>query len=292
MGQFSKKWEDLQFYDNFIFCKVMKNKNLCKQMLEILLGIKVHDIDYIQSEHPLDDYYQTRGIRMDVYVEGNDKIYNLEMQTGDYDDLLLRSRYYLSASDISCTPRRTKFKDLKETYIIFICKDDPFGESIPLYTETKSFKEVPEYIIKDKTHKLFYNTSAYAKAETKEVRDVMEFIYKLKANSDFTKQLEDSVTLAKADYMFKDEYMYFADILEDEKEEARAIGLAEGRAEGLAEGREEGRAEGRKEGHITGRNEKALEDALMAVTKYNIKPETAAADFNVSLEDLKKALGK
>ena len=292
MGQFSKKWEDLQFYDNFIFCKVMKNKNLCRQMLEILLGINVQDIEYIQSEHPLDDYYQTRGIRMDVYVEGDDKVFNLEMQTGDYEDLLLRSRYYLSASDISSTPRRTKFKDLKETYIIFICKDDPFGEAIPLYTEIKSFKELPAYIIKDKTHKLFYNTSAYAKAETEEIRDVLEFIYKLKANSKFTKQLENSVTLAKADHMFKDEYMYFADILEDEKEEARAIGLAEGRATGLAEGRATGLAEGRAEGLATGRNEKALEDAVMAVTKYNIESETAATDFNVALEDLKKALGK
>ena len=217
MGQFSKKWEDLQFSDNYIFCKVMKNKNLCKQMLEILLGIKVKDIDYIQSEHPLDDYYQTRGIRMDVYVEGDDKIYNLEMQSGNYDDLLLRSRYYLSASDVSSTPRRTKFKDLKETYIIFLCMNDPFNQGVPLYTEVTFFKETPNFQINDKTHKLFYNASAYAKADKEEVRDVLEFIYKLKSKSSFTKQLEDSVTLAKADHMFKDEYMYFADILEDEK---------------------------------------------------------------------------
>ena len=42
--------------------------------------------------------------------------------------------------------------------------------------------------------------------------------------------------------------MYFQDILEEEKEEVREIGLAEGRAQGLAEGRAEGRAQGLAEG--------------------------------------------
>ena len=41
--------------------------------------------------------------------------------------------------------------------------------------------------------------------------------------------------------------MYFQDILEEEKEEVREIGLAEGRAQGLAEGRAEGLAEGSKD---------------------------------------------
>ena len=43
--------------------------------------------------------------------------------------------------------------------------------------------------------------------------------------------------------------MYFQDILEEEKEEVREIGLAEGRAQGLAEGHAEGHAEGLAEGH-------------------------------------------
>ena len=41
--------------------------------------------------------------------------------------------------------------------------------------------------------------------------------------------------------------MYFQDILEEEKEEVREIGLAEGRAQGLAEGRAEGLAESSKD---------------------------------------------
>lgn len=46
----------------------------------------------------------------------------------------------------------------------------------------------------------------------------MEFIYNLKAKSKFTKRLQDSVIRAKTEPVFKDEYMYFEDILEEEKE--------------------------------------------------------------------------
>ena len=45
MGQFSKKWEDLNFSDNYIFCKVMRNESLCKEMLQILLDLKVEKIN-------------------------------------------------------------------------------------------------------------------------------------------------------------------------------------------------------------------------------------------------------
>lgn len=65
---------------------------------------------------------------------------------------------------------------------------------------------------------MFYNCSAYAKAEDEQVSNVLEFIYNLKAKSKFTKRLQDSVIRAKTEPVFKDEYMYFEDILEEEKE--------------------------------------------------------------------------
>ena len=90
-------------------------------------------------------------------------------------------------------------------------------------------KETDDIPYNDKSHKLFYNSSAFAKAKNDEVRDVLEFIYNLKAHSSFTHQLEESVLDAKVKPIYKDEYMYFADILEEEKEEARATGSLEGK---------------------------------------------------------------
>ncbi len=65
--------------------------------------------------------------------------------------------------------------------------------------------------------------------------------------------------------------MYFADILEDEKEEARAIGFEMGRAEGrevgLVEGRAEGLVEGRAEGLVEGRAEGRAEGRVVGLAE-------------------------
>ena len=87
-GQFSKPWQELNFSDNYIFCKVMQNPELCKKLLEILLDFRIDKIEYSNTEQTLENNYNTRGIRMDVYVKDSNKIYDLEMQSGDYEDIL------------------------------------------------------------------------------------------------------------------------------------------------------------------------------------------------------------
>lgn len=79
---------------------------------------------------------------------------------------------------------------------------------------------------------MFYNCSAWKKEKDAEVRQVLKFIYGLKPESGFALELNKAASMAKQKSRLEDEYMYFSDILEDEKEEAREIGLAEGRAEG------------------------------------------------------------
>ena len=139
MGQFSKPWKELTIADNFIFCKVMQNERLCRGVLETLLGIKVSRIDYLQTENPIENFYDSRGIRLDVYVKDSGRIFNIEIQTGNYDDLILRARYYLSSSDVATTKRRTKFKDIRETYILFICKDDLSVKAFPGTRSLRNF---------------------------------------------------------------------------------------------------------------------------------------------------------
>ncbi|MBE6354644.1 Rpn family recombination-promoting nuclease/putative transposase [Treponema sp.] len=231
-GQFTRPWKDLTFKDNFIFCKVMKNEEICRKMLEILLKIKVEKIEYIESEKTIENYYESRGIRLDVYVKDSDRIFDIEIQTGNYDDLLLRARYYQGACDVATVRRRTKFRNLKETYIVFICEEDPFGMGLPVYTKKNRFTETDALIYDDKTHAVFYNSSAWSRIQDEELRDVLRFIYESKATSSFSKLLEENTLRAKSRPEMEDEYMYFMDILEEEKEYAREAGLAEGKAKG------------------------------------------------------------
>lgn len=230
------------------------------------------------------------SVRLDVYVKDSDKIFDIEIQTGNYEDLILRSRYYLSASDVATTKRRTKYRELKETFIIFICKDDPFGKGCSRYTKISQFEETDNIPYDDKTHNVFYNCSGWQNEQNKDVRDVLKFIYGLKSDSDFIQKMEFAVDDAKANSILKDEYMYFEDILEDEKEEARAAGMKIGLAEGKAEGIQQGRAEGHTAGLEEGKKQKAVANALTLINKYNISPEQAANDMGAELHDVLEAL--
>ena len=297
MGQFSKPWDELIIADNFIFCKVMENERICMGVLETLLGISVGHIEYLKTENSLENFYDSRGIRLDVYVKDADRIFNIEMQTGNYDDMLLRARYYLSSSDVATTKRRTKFKDIRETYILFICKDDPFGEGIPRYTKISKFLETDRISYDDKSRNVFYNCSAWEKEGNPEVRGVLKFIYGLKPDSSLALEMDEAASLAKQKSELEDEYMYFSDILEDEKEEAREIGLAEGRAkglkEGLAEGRAKGFAEGHAEGHAegleTGRHQQKIESAKTAIS-LGLSEQQVVAISGLSPEEIRKLI--
>ena len=48
-----KRWEDLDITDDFIFTRVMRNKRLCRTLLEMSLKVKVGRIRFLTSHHAI-----------------------------------------------------------------------------------------------------------------------------------------------------------------------------------------------------------------------------------------------
>ena len=85
-----KKFEDLEFSDDFMFKKVMMDEEICKGVIERLLHIKVDHLEYPEIEKQLNPYYGTKGIRLDVYVKDSTRVFDLEMQSyTEYDFISL-----------------------------------------------------------------------------------------------------------------------------------------------------------------------------------------------------------
>ena len=57
-----KKFQDLTFSDHYMFEKVLQNKDICKQLLERLLKIKIEKLEFPELEKEI----RTRGVR---YIE-------------------------------------------------------------------------------------------------------------------------------------------------------------------------------------------------------------------------------
>lgn len=73
----------------------MKNKALCKELLEIILEVKIRDITYPEEQKTIKIIRDARSIRLDVYVEDDQNtVYNVEMQTTNPGNLPKRTRYY------------------------------------------------------------------------------------------------------------------------------------------------------------------------------------------------------
>ncbi|WP_432899992.1 PD-(D/E)XK nuclease family transposase [Treponema socranskii] len=89
-----KPVDELSFTDDFMFGTVMKNKRICKGVLERLLHIKVGKIEYPSLQKTIAPFYESKGIRLDVYVSDPDRIFDIEIQTSIPPSLPKRTRYY------------------------------------------------------------------------------------------------------------------------------------------------------------------------------------------------------
>lgn len=134
-----KPYEELELRDDFMFGRVMQNKELCRRTLEILLGIEIEDIEYPEAQKAINITCRGKSVRMDVYVADNtDTVYNAEMQQrggGEMQEQLpKRSRYYQGMIDLNLIGKGSRYSELNNSYVIFICTFDPFGRGRYRYT--------------------------------------------------------------------------------------------------------------------------------------------------------------
>ena len=251
-----KPYDELFFTDDFLFTKIMRDPQIAKGVVQNLLGIKVKKIEFITSQYSIDELYGGKGIRLDAYLEDEDKVIDIEMQTVIKKDEGLRMRYYQSMMDIDHLNRGDSYIDLKESYVVFICLDDPFGGGKPVYNFVT--KEADGgLILNDRIHKVIYNASSFEKAENPDVRAFLEFIKQHSATDRLTREIQSAVDSCKNHQKWRAEYMLWKDQIREWRDEAREDGLAEGREEGIAEGKAIGLAEGLLEGE----RKKAIETA-------------------------------
>ncbi len=196
----AQKWEKATLANNFIFCSVMShNLDLCKELLEMLLDIRIDYLRLVESEKTFVPDFYSKGIRLDVYVkDGSGRSFDIEMQTVNTKNLSKRSRYYQSVIDIDNLKSGKDYEELKQNYVIFLCLFDLFEKDLPIYTFQNRCNEDNEILLNDETTKVFFNAQMYDKMPTEKLRNFFKFLLDNKPNaSDFTAKIEDRINLAK-----------------------------------------------------------------------------------------------
>ncbi|MBC6719627.1 Rpn family recombination-promoting nuclease/putative transposase [Treponema sp. Marseille-Q4130] len=268
-----KPVEELSFTDDFMFGTVMKNKMICKGVIERLLHIKVGKIEYPSLQKTIAPFYESKGIRLDVYVSDPERIFDIEIQTSIPPSLPKRTRYYQSLMDVDNLLRGQSYAELKESYVIFICTQDPFGRGLPVYTFRNLCSEDGGIFLDDKSYKVFYNVGAYGKEDEPELSALLEYLCERRATSGFTEHIDELVEKAKRNEKFRSWYMslniWKDDLLREGSQQGEKIGFERGVATGIRKGRRDGLLQGRRDGIAAGSYQKARETAkLMAERKY------------------------
>ena len=279
-----KRWEDLTITDDFMFCKVMSDPDICKELLEILLHIKIERLEFQEPQKSFKLTSESRGIRLDVYVKDSNRVFDIELQTTNERNLELRTRYYQGVMDISELEKGEFFSNMKESYIIFICMFDPFGADIPIYTVKQTFAENDKLIFNDKTHKIFYNVKAFEKiANDVETKAFLEYLCKHQSTTKFTQSLETAVYRNKNNQNWRKDYMTLAYNLSLAAEKA----AKKAREEGIAIGEKVGEERGISIGLLQGEYKKAIETAK-SMKSEDIPVNTIARFTGLSPEEIEK----
>ncbi|MBR4629581.1 MAG: Rpn family recombination-promoting nuclease/putative transposase [Treponema sp.] len=169
----------------------MRDHEICKGVLERLLQIKIDHIAYPELQKSISPLYTQKGVRLDVYVADSDRVFDVECQSYKIENIGKRTRYYQSLLDIDSLFKGSDYSELKESYVIFICTDDPFDKNLPVYTFERKCKENADVDLEDMTHHIVFNAAAYGEEDNPEIKDFLSFVKNNQAKSDFTRRISN-----------------------------------------------------------------------------------------------------
>lgn len=278
MGRF-KQWEELTIQDNFLFQKVMQNQRICKYLIEKILGIRIEKITFPEGEKSIDNRYDSKSIRLDVYVhDENGHVYDIEMQctNGSEGELPKRTRYYQGMIDMDELKKGQYYTELKESFIIFICTFDPFGENLPIYTFRHRCIEKEGLELGDLSTKIFLNAKGENDTLDPDIAAFLRYVDGKAAEGALTKEINEEVIRIKEHKEMRREYMTLLMELQKYKTEGMQEGIEIGMKQGMEKGMEQGMEKGMEKGMEQGMEKKGR-TVIMNLLKLNMPIDNIAA---------------
>ena len=171
--------------DFALFLSVAKNPRAYRCMLSVFLDEPDIELAEVKVEQVILNKVGKRAIRLDAWAKSTDnRRFNMEIQNDTKgDDVRKRSRFYQGMLDtpILKSGRKTKYKQLPSTVIIFITQDDIFGKDLAKYTFTEQCEEIAGLHLEDGTTKIFLNMSS--KNGTPELISMLQYIKKTRIDN-------------------------------------------------------------------------------------------------------------
>lgn len=221
----ARKFKDLTIRDAFMFAAVMSDPEICRRVIELALGIPISEV-HIQTEKTMAYHSEYHGVRLDVYAADADRTrFNVEMQVTLQKFLPKRSRYYHDQIDMDALLAGDSYENLPDTYVIFICDFDPFGDGLYRYS-TRTFCEETSKPVNDGIETVYLN--AHGKNRDSIPDELLQFLDYVKdtgrtenvfATDPFVRHLQNTIDAIKQNRSMEERYMLLEEMMRNEKQE-------------------------------------------------------------------------
>lgn len=196
----------------------------------------IEKITFPEGEKSIDNRYDSKSIRLDVYVhDENGHVYDIEMQctNGSEGELPKRTRYYQGMIDMDELKKGQYYTALKESFIIFICTFDPFGENLPMYTFRHRCIEKEGLELGDLSTKIFLNAKGESDTLDPDIAAFLRYVDGKAAEGALTKEINEEVIRIKEHKEMRREYMTLLMELQKYKTEGMQEGIEIGMKQGM-----------------------------------------------------------
>ena len=197
----------------------------------------------VETQRTLKLEADAHGVRFDAFVESSRLWADIEMQTDNDSMIDKRARYYHANMDLDFLAQGQPYKDLKPSYVIFICTFDRFKMDEPVYF-FRSWDVEKGLPLGDLSYTIVLNTKCSSEKVPKALKPFYEYLNDPKKNqaSELTRMIDERVRKFNSSE-WRQKYMTFEYILNEHRRES----FAEGEAVGLERGRSEGATQKQRE---------------------------------------------
>ena len=184
---------------DFIFKLVFNHKQLAKKLIEKILSISITNLKVLESEKFVQSRVKNgKAVRLDIFAKDDaGRRYDIEMQSSNNpnDPLPLRARYYVSMLDQSTIKKGEHYRELKHSYVIFICNFALFGGKRRMYTFNFRCNEDTSIKLNDNSTIVFLCSKG--KSNSGVDKDIVSFLDYInddsQIKSDFVKEIDARV---------------------------------------------------------------------------------------------------
>ena len=208
INNISQEWDNLGITNDFIFCKIMQDKDLLSELIRIILpDIEFKDIN-VTSQKSIDLGRDIHGVRFDIFVTSDDgTVIEIEMQVLRQGHLPRRLRFYGSMADSEMLEKGVVYSKLKDCIVIAICPFDYYKKGLHKYTFTNRCHEVPDLEMGDGTTKIVLNAVGTADDVEGSLKEFLNYVAGRPSDDEYVKKLDAAVHKARQNKEWRREYM-------------------------------------------------------------------------------------